>query len=123
MNVEGACDFADGGSFLQQSLGERQLLLVHLLRASEANTALLGVGATGTGAFADKVALEFSDAGKDGHNHLAGVRSGIGPRFGDGLETGTGLADRFDYLKQVTGGARQPVELPDGDDISVAELV
>jgi hypothetical protein len=53
------------------------------------------------GTFADEVALEFGDAGEDRHDHLAGVGGGVGPRFGDGLKTGTGLADCFDDLKQV----------------------
>jgi len=53
----------------------------------------LRVSPAGTCAFSNEVAFEPGDAG---HNHLAGVCGGVGLRFGDGLEAGTGLAYRFD---------------------------
>ncbi len=99
------------------------MIFVHLLGASKADTALLRVGTTGTRAFSNEVTFELGDAGEDGHNHLAGMRGGVGPRFGEGLKAGTGLADGLDDLEQVTSGTRQPIELPDSDDISLAELI
>jgi hypothetical protein len=123
MNTKRSCDFANRGSFFQEPSGELQLLIAHLLRSSEANATLPGIDTSGTSALADEVTLEFGDSGEDSHNHLAGMRGGVGPRFGDGLEAGTGLANGFDDLKQVAGGTGQPVELPDGDDVSVAKLI
>lgn len=73
MNAEGAGDFGDGSSFLQQPSGELQLLFVHLLRAPEANATLPGVDSTSTSAFPDEVALELGDAGEDGHTLVLGA--------------------------------------------------
>lgn len=123
MDAEGSGDVPDRFSLLQQPSGELELLVVHLLWPSKADAALARVGAASTGALTDEVAFELSDAGEDGHDHLAGVRGGVGPGFGDGLKPGAGLADCFDDLEQVAGGASQPVELPYSDDISVAELI
>ena len=123
MDLEGAGDLADGFAFPEQALGERSLVFTHLCRPSEADAALPRVGAAGTGALADEVAFELGDAGEDGHDHLAGMGGGIGPGLGNGLEAGAGLADGFDDLKQVAGGAGQPVEFPDRDRITRAELV
>jgi hypothetical protein len=50
MDTEGASDFADGLSFLNEPISEDSLLLVHLLWASEANATFLSVGATGSSA-------------------------------------------------------------------------
>ena len=80
MDAEGPGDFSDGGSFLQEPSSELELFFVHLLRSPEANAALPGVGAAGTGTLANEITLEFRDAGEDGHNHLARVGGGIGPR-------------------------------------------
>jgi hypothetical protein len=104
MNTERSCDLSRRGSFLQEPSGELQLLIGHLLRPPEADTTLPSVDAAGSGALADEVALEFCDAREDSHNHLTGVRGGVGPGFGKGLEASTGLAYRFDDLQQITGG-------------------
>ena len=50
MDTEGASDFADGLSFLNEPISEDSLLLVHLLGASEANATFLSVDATGSSA-------------------------------------------------------------------------
>src|ERR1039458_1557408 len=92
MDAEGAGDLADGLSFLDEPIGEVSLLRVHLLGASEANTAFLSVGATGSSALSDKVAFELSYPCENGHDHLSGVRGGVGPRLGDRLEAGSGVA-------------------------------
>jgi hypothetical protein len=123
VNAEGAGDLADGFPLLEEPLGEAPLVHIHLFRSSEANAALLCVGAASAGAFADQVAFEFGDSGEYGHDHLAGMGGGIGPRSGDGLQASTGIADRFDDIEETSGGACQPVELPDGDDIAIAKLV
>src|SRR5664279_2379266 len=104
-------------------MSEFSLVFIHLRWSSKADTALVCILTASSCAFPDEIALELSDAGEDGHNHFAGVRGGVGPGFGDGLKPGTGLADCFDDLKQVAGGTGQPVELPDDNNISVAELI
>jgi hypothetical protein len=123
MDAEGAGHLADGFSFLEQPLGEIPLVGIHFFGSSEADASLLSVCAACTGALTDEVSLELGDSGEDSHNHLAGVRGGIGPRLRDRLEASTSIADRFHDLEQIAGGAGQPVELPDGDDIALAKLV
>jgi len=122
VDAEGSGDFAHGFPFLEQPLGQLPLIFVHLLGPSESDAAFLGVRPARAGTLADEVALEFGDSGEDGHDHFARVGRGIGPGFRDGLEAGTGEADRLDNLKQIAGGARQPVEFPDGDDVAVTQL-
>jgi hypothetical protein len=123
MNAESAGDLPDGFSFLEEPFRELCLVFIHLLGATEANAALVCVGTSGAGALPDEISLELGDAGEDGHDHLAGVGGGVRPGFGDGLEAGSGIADRFNDFEQVTGRAGEPVKFPDNDDISFTQLV
>ena len=123
MDAEGAGHLTDGLSFVEESLGEILLLDVHLLGAPEANTTFLSVGAPGSCALSDQVAFKLSYPSKNGHDHFAGVRGCIRPRLRDGLEAGSGVADHFNYLEQIAGGAGQAIELPDGDDVTFAKLI
>jgi hypothetical protein len=123
MDAEGAGHLADGLSFLEKPPGKILLLTVHLFGAPESNTTLLSVGATGSSALPNQVAFELSYPRENGHDHLPGVGSGIGPWLGDGLEAGSGVADHFNYLEQVAGGAGQAIELPDGYDVTFAKLI
>jgi hypothetical protein len=36
---------------------------------------------------------------------------------------GSGVADHFNYLEQIAGGAGQAIELPDGYDVTFAKLI
>ena len=85
MNAEGTGDLADGFTFFEQPL--RQLLWSSFIffLTTEANSALLRIDPASAGPFSTEVALERGDAGEDGHDHLAGMGGGIGPRLGDGL--------------------------------------
>jgi hypothetical protein len=123
MDAERPRDFAYGFALFDQSFGEFSLVFIHLQRASEADSPFMRVGAPGTSTLSDEVSLELGDAAEDGHDHLTCMGSGVGPGFGNGLEAGTGITDRFNDLKQVAGGACEAIELPDDDDISLAQLV
>jgi hypothetical protein len=123
MDAEGASDVADRFTLLKQPLGEIPLLGIHLFRPSEADASPSCVRATGTGALADEVTFELCDTGEYGHDHLARVSGGIGPWLGEGLESCAGITDCFDDFQEVASGAGQSVELPYGDDVSVAKLV
>jgi hypothetical protein len=123
MDAEGAGRLTDGFSFVEESLGEIPLLNVHLLGAPEANTTFLSVGAPGSCALSDQVAFKLSYPSKNGHDHFASVRGCIRPRLRDGLEAGSSVADHFNYLEQIAGGAGQAIELPDGYDVTFAKLI
>jgi hypothetical protein len=41
----------------------------------------------------------------------------------DGLEAGSGVADHFNYLEQIAGGASQAIKLTDGYDVTLAKLI
>lgn len=57
-----------------------------------------GVGAASSGALAYEVPLEFRNAGEDGHDHFAGVSSGVSPGFGNGLKASASAPYTFYYL-------------------------
>ena len=59
-----------------------------------------------------QIALEFSDAGEDGHDHLSGMSGRVGPWLGDGLEACAGLADCLHDFEQVAGGPGKPIKPP-----------
>lgn len=123
MDTEGASDLADGLSFLNEPISEDSLLLVHLLGAPEANATFLSLGATRSRGPPDEVAFKLSYPSKNGHDHFARVRGGIRPRLRDGLEAGSGVADRFHYLEKIAGGTGQAIELPDCHDVTFAKLI
>jgi hypothetical protein len=82
-----------------QALRKPLLVGIHFLWATKANAALLYVRAAGAGAFSDEVALELCDAGKDGHDHLSGVRGDV--RQGSEMDWKRAPAwpNRFDDLE------------------------
>jgi hypothetical protein len=123
VDAEGVGDFPDRVSFFEQPPSEFALICIHLLWASEANATSPGVGAASSGALADEVSLEFRDAGEDGHDHFAGVSSGVGLGFGHGLKASASAPYTFYYFEQIASGTAQPVKFPNGDDIAFSKLI
>ena len=90
---------------------------------TETNSASFCFCATGPSALPNQIAFEFCYARENSHDHLAGMCSGVGPGLGNRLEAGTRVADCFHDLQEITGGARQSVELPDGYNVALAQLI
>jgi hypothetical protein len=123
VDAEGSGDLWNGFSFLDEPAGEVSLLLVLLFGPTETNSPSFCVYATGPSALPNQIAFKFCYARENSHDHLAGMRGGVSPGLGNRLETGARVADRFHDLQEITGGARQTVELPDGYNVALAQLI
>jgi len=75
------------------------------MRPAEAHATLLCCFPTGPGTLTNQIPLELRDAGENRHDHLAGVRRGVGPWPGNGLEFTAGFIDRVHCVEQVPRGS------------------
>src|SRR4029077_20500307 len=79
-------------------------------------------GQTGGRPFADHGAFELGEATDHLHHHATRWRRGV-DRLGDRAEAGAGGADSLHDVEYVFQRPRQAVELPDNDNITLAQLV
>src|SRR3546814_4447002 len=79
------------------------------------------LGKAGAGAFADHGPLELGEASHHLHHHPP-CRGGGVDRFGQRTKARSRELDPLHDVQHVLQAARQPVELPDDDDISLAQL-
>jgi hypothetical protein len=81
-----------------------------------------GGGQPRAGAFADQVAFELGQGGKDVEHELAAGGGGI-DRLLETAEPDPTLGELGDGVDQVAQGAAEPVELPDDEGVAGAQLV
>src|SRR3546814_8227505 len=79
------------------------------------------LGKAGAGAIADHGPLELGEASHHSHHHPP-CRGGGVDRFGQRTKARSRELDPLHDVQHVLQAARQPVELPDDDDISLAQL-
>ena len=114
-----------GGGFLteQNHLANLGLLLRGELVAASPDAALLTGGIkSGLGAFPEHGALELREGPHHLHHHPA-CRSGRVDRLGQAAESCSGFPELFHDREHIAQGAREPVEFPDHDHITGAELM
>jgi len=81
-----------------------------------------GRGQAGAGAFADEVAFELGQGGKDVEDELAAGGGGVDCLL-QAAEPDATLSQAGDGVDQVAQGAAQAVELPDDQGVAGAELI
>ena len=69
VDVEGACDVADGFAFFDELSSEGALVGAQFGGTAEGDAASLGGTASFLGSRGDEGALELCDAGEDGEHH------------------------------------------------------
>ncbi len=100
----------------------RRLAAIELLASTADASFGPGGGDAGGGSLPDHGALELGERADHLHHHAAGRGGGVDV-LGDRAEAGAGIGDSLHDVQHVFQRARQAVELPDNDDIALAQLV
>ena len=99
------------------------LLLRGELGAATPDAALLTGGIdSGLSAFPQHGALELREGPHHLHHHPAG-RSGRVDRLGQAAESRSGFRELLHDREHVAQRAREPIQLPDNDDVTAAKLI
>ena len=85
-------------------------MVVERSGTTKAHSTSLGAAPTVTGAGEDQGPLELGNAAQHRDEKLAMRRGRVGPRIGQRLEGGAGLADGVEDVEQITRAARQAIE-------------
>src|SRR3546814_176860 len=116
------CHLGTGLATGGDGFGDFATLLVAELAPSSADPPFgTCLGKAGAGAFADHGPLELGEASHHLHHHPP-CRGGGVDRFGQRTKARSRELDPLHDVQHVLQAARQPVELPDDDDISLAQL-
>src|SRR5262249_42499994 len=97
------------------------LMQGQLAWATEAHTASHGARATLTGAFADQLTLELSDAAKDRDQQTPMHRRGVCPRILERAERRATLGNPIQQVQQIAGRACQSIEPADNHCVAFLE--
>ena len=109
MYVERPCDISNRLAFRKQLRGNLYLIGIELARPTEAHPTTFRCIPTSSGPLANQIPLELGDAGKNRHDHLAGMCRGVGPRLGNRLEFPARLIDRVHRIEEIACGSSQAV--------------
>ena len=123
MDLEEACSGGRGLISFRNHLSNLGLLLGGELGAASPDAAFLTGGIdSGLSAFPQHGALELREGPHHLHHHPAG-RSGRVDRLGQATESRSGFPELLHDREHVAQRAREPIQLPDNDDITGAKLI
>ena len=93
-----------------------------MVRATPDAALLTGGIASGLSAFPQHGALELREGPHHLHHHPAG-RSGRVDRLGQATESRSGFPELLHDREHIAQRAREPIQLPDNDNVTAAELM
>ena len=122
MDLEEACSGGGGLISFRNHLSNLGLLLRGELGAATPDAALLTGGIdSGLSAFPQHGALELREGPHHLHHHPAG-RSGRVDGLGQATESRSGFPELLHDREHVAQRAREPIQLPDNDNVTGCEV-